>query len=75
MSHSHTFSGSTRVVSGTFELTDVRSLLGDVVVEFPDGTNWVYRDVPQEVWTMFTEAKSAGLFLREELEQYRNGPA
>lgn len=75
MIESHTFTGSTRVVSGTFEITNPSTLLGEVILEFPDGTAWAYRDVPREVWERFTESGSAGQFLREELDHYQRGPA
>lgn len=64
------FAGSTRVDSGTYN-RDTR----EVLLVFPDGVHWWYRTVPLSVWNEFVRAPSAGMFLRERLDHYPNGPA
>ncbi len=47
--------------------------LGMVQVTFRDGTNWIYREVPQPVWDNFRRAKSPGKFINRTMNQFPYG--
>lgn len=67
LSH-HTFHGSTRVLSGSY---DPKSKT--ISVMFVDGVRWNYRGCEAQTWARFTKAASPGRFLHEELDSHPNG--
>lgn len=66
----HTFTGSSRVQSATYN-----PRTREVIVTFPDGVQWEYRQVSRAEWYDFTNAASAGRYLAVHLEGHPNGPA
>lgn len=64
---SYTFPGSTRIESGKYD-----SESETVHLLFPDGVRWAYYKVPEKTWKQFKRASSAGHFLAEVLDGYKN---
>jgi hypothetical protein len=44
-----------------------------VIVQFPDGVRWEYRNVPAWVWADFVAADSKGRFIHDVLDHYDHG--
>lgn len=58
---------STRVSSGTWNKDNE-----ELVLTFPDGVEWKYKNVSQATWKSFKKAASAGRFLRDTLDHHTN---
>lgn len=56
---------SSRVRDARYDTT-----LHQLHVHFKDGTPWVYREVPQNVWNNFKRSSSPGRFINRVLNEY-----
>ncbi len=66
----HEFKNSSQVVSAEIDLSEGFDGRGSMTVTFKGGAKYVYFDVPNDTFELFTKAESAGKFMNASVKPF-----